>query len=159
MMLSCNMQPMCNKIAGSVWFIISAIGQPLVFFMVLMLPKDIFVYTIPERNIMMLHFPAFITFAIVAKTGWYVFLASLAYLRNQSVNNLVYRLVFPQSTMSKVQQAVLLSIGYSNLFTMAIMKMDTTITGLLFFVIIMFASAITCIAGMVTVYKIVRRQI
>lgn len=157
-MFNCCSHISYKRIIQSIWFAMSAIGQPFVFMLTLPLPKDMLTYMIPNKNLMMLHLTPFILLALTAKILWYLFLLFVAYLRGNNIFKLLNSLLLPQTTGSYIGQFMLLGLGYSNLYRMTVTGMDMTIIGLLYFVLMGIASCITVIAGGITIYKILRKQ-
>lgn len=157
-MFICCTQKSYKHVTQLIWFIVSAIGHPFVFLLTLPFPKNMLSYEIPNQNLMMLHALPFILLALSAKTIWYLFLITIAYLRGNNIYKFLDAQLLPQTTWSLLGQLLFLSLGYTNLYKMTISGMDTTIVGMLFFILIGIASFITVITGNITIYKILRKR-
>lgn len=147
-----------NYIKQIVWFFITAIGNPINFLLILPFPKDMFFYAIPNKNMLMLHTFPFIMFAISIKMIWYLVLTIIAYARGNNITRFLNAQILPQNKRALIWQLMVLTLGYTNLYLYSVHGMDTTIVGLVFFILITIIALISMISCCVTLYQIIRKQ-
>lgn len=157
-MKSCCNQNRPNYFTILVWFIITTIGNPSMFLWILPFPKQMFLYSVPQRNVLMLHIFPYISFEFCVRIAYLAILALLAYLFKNNVHKFLLQKVMPTSISSLLWQLVRLAIGFTNLYWYTFYGMDATIIALAYLLVIAAITVISVIGECVTIYKIVKQR-